>query len=204
VHGPSSPMAYQRLGLSPGGLLECVTLDSFGSAVGTALFSIQSVWPGDGMGVFVEASFLGCSKAALWPMLSGSFNHRGGAVLHLCTQQANVCSGLVQWPQRSVLHVETYRMRSSTGVTEPWAQALLASRGAAGGQTAAGLPGGSVGGAGPPGAAAGGAVAGSEPTPEELKKKVAELRLRLHRKRGIGEALAERAEQALGGRRGGR
>eukprot|EP00959_Pyramimonas_sp_CCMP1952_P181847 3802182-Pyramimonas_sp.AAC.1 len=60
-------------------------------------------------------------------MLAGSFTSLGGAVLH-CAQQAGVCAGLVQWPQRSVLHVEACRMRSPASVTEPWAQAQLQGR----------------------------------------------------------------------------
>ncbi|CAK0804970.1 unnamed protein product, partial [Prorocentrum cordatum] len=109
-----SPLALWASGaleaLGPGCVLEGVTLDNFGSAAGTALFQVQSAWPGDGMGCFVEAAFMGCSSVPLWPMLAGSFTSLGGAVLHLCTQQTGVCAGLVQWPQRSVLHVETYRM----------------------------------------------------------------------------------------------
>eukprot|EP00959_Pyramimonas_sp_CCMP1952_P075208 1571698-Pyramimonas_sp.AAC.1 len=99
-------MAYQRLGLAPGGALEGVALDNFGSAAGAVLFQIQSAWPGDGLGCFVEAIFLGCSNAALRPMLAGSFASLGGAVLRLRTQRDGARAGLVQWPQRSALHME--------------------------------------------------------------------------------------------------
>ncbi|CAK0879486.1 unnamed protein product, partial [Prorocentrum cordatum] len=44
----------QRVGLASGCLLEGVTLDNFGSAAGRATFKVQNVWPGDGMGCFVE------------------------------------------------------------------------------------------------------------------------------------------------------
>ncbi|CAK0903888.1 unnamed protein product, partial [Prorocentrum cordatum] len=188
VHGPSSPMAYQRLGLAPGCVLEGVALDNFGSAAGTALFQVQSVWPGDGMGCFVEAAFMGCSSASLWPMLAGSFTSLGGAVLHLCTQQAGVCvcAGLVQWPQRSVLHVETYRMRSPSSLTEAWVQQPGgANSGAAAGAPAAALPAAAPFAPGSPAA---------QPAPGGLQKKIAELKKRLHQKRSIGETLTDRAE----------
>ncbi|CAK0839772.1 unnamed protein product, partial [Prorocentrum cordatum] len=107
--------------LGPGCVLEGVALGNFGSAAGTALLQVQSAWPGDGMGCFAGA-VMGCSSASLWPALAGSFTSLGGAVLHLCTQQAGVCAGLVQWPQRSALHVETYRVRSPSGLTEAWVQ----------------------------------------------------------------------------------
>ena len=147
------------------------------------------------MGCFVEATFIGCSNASLVPMLAGSFTSLGGAVLHLCTQQAGVCAGLVQWPQRSVLHVETYRMRSPSSVTEPWAQQLVAG-GAA--------PAAAVAAPAAPALAAPDGGASAQPTSQELQKKVAELKRRLQHKRSIGEALSDRAEAALAGsRRGG-
>ncbi|CAK0893462.1 unnamed protein product, partial [Prorocentrum cordatum] len=164
----------ERSGLSPGCMLEGVTLDDFGSAAETALFQVRSVWPGDGMECFVEAWFMGCSSASRWPTLAGSFTSRGGAVSHLCTQQASECAGQGQWPQRSVLREETYRMRSPSNLTEAWVQ----------------QPGGAN-----PGAAAGPAA---QPTPEDLqKKKIAGLKKRPHQKQSIGEPWTVCAEATL-------
>ncbi|CAK0909926.1 unnamed protein product, partial [Prorocentrum cordatum] len=178
AHGPSAPMACQRLGLSQGCLLEGVALGHFGSAAGAALF---------------QASLFGCSSAALWPMLAGSFTSLGGAVLRLCAQQAGLRAGLAQWPQRSALHIETYRMRSPASVTEPWAQSQVPGRACAG--LAADAPAPALGGDGP----------GAQPTSQELHGNIADLRRRLQQKRSVGEVLTDRVEAALTeSKRGGR
>ncbi|CAK0891217.1 unnamed protein product [Prorocentrum cordatum] len=177
IHGPSAPLAHQRMGLMPGTHVEGVLLDSASSAVGTAVFMVQSAWPGDGSGCYVEGVFVGTSATQLAPMLSGSFGAVGGSVIHLCSQPSSQCSLVNQWPCRAVLHIETYRMRDGRSLSEPWIQGVP--------QLAAGADGQS----------------GAVPTHAELQAKVAELKERLHRRRTVGQSLASRAEAALAGKR---
>ena len=196
VHG----QGLTCLGQVIGALFEVVLFESNGVRNGTALFRVNSRHPADAHGFFLEGTFTASSDPTKSAILSAMSGAVGGAVIHVCFQDAMQCAQYVQWPNRSVLHVDTARERHPAGLHEEWIPLQLKVRDVhridpqlplgmqGGGGGCPGPAGPAQAAARPPAAAAGLGDAADDkkqlaPTPSELEKKVAELRERLHRTR---------------------
>ncbi|CAK0827383.1 unnamed protein product [Prorocentrum cordatum] len=209
VYVPMAPQAVTHglLGLSAGCRVELVMYDAACQPSGTTTMTVTGLYPPDAAGEFVECTVESSSDPLYLPILQGIFA-MGSSVVHLCTQGVAACCRTTAWPGRNVVHSDTLRVLGAAGPGGGAADGAGATP--PGALPAGGAPPAADAGPVVPGKNAGGAPKGSGGadgedvdgrTAEEMRKIVKRLKEKLQRKRSMGEALAERAEAALEGRR---
>ncbi|CAK0842773.1 unnamed protein product, partial [Prorocentrum cordatum] len=209
VYVPMAPQAVTHglLGLSAGCRVELVMYDAACQPSGTTTMTVTGLYPPDAAGEFVECTVESSSDPLYLPILQGIFA-MGSSVVHLCTQGVATCCRTTAWPGRNVVHSDTLRVLGAAGPGGGAADGAGATP--PGALPAGGAPPAADAGPVVPGKNAGGAPKGSGGadgedvdgrTAEEMRKIVKRLKEKLQRKRSMGEALAERAEAALEGRR---
>ncbi|CAK0870953.1 unnamed protein product, partial [Prorocentrum cordatum] len=200
-------VTHGLLGLSAGCRVELVMYDAACQPSGTTTMTVTGLYPPDAAGEFVECTVESSSDPLYLPILQGIFA-MGSSVVHLCTQGVATCCRTTAWPGRNVVHSDTLRVLGAAGPGGGAADGAGATP--PGALPAGGAPPAADAGPVVPGKNAGGAPKGSGGadgedvdgrTAEEMRKIVKRLKEKLQRKRSMGEALAERAEAALEGRR---
>ena len=115
--------------LCKGRVIQTVTVNAGGQVDGSALFVMQTDYPADAAGKFLEVHYGGCSSPAYSALLGQAFpcGNRSGqnaGILHLCTSPLGTCTASAGG--RQVLHITAFRLRNLKQVSDPWACDLRA------------------------------------------------------------------------------
>jgi hypothetical protein len=112
------------MALQAGCILEFATANSLGAVDGSAMVVIKHPYAPDAAGQMFEATHAGSSNpmtsALLDQVLGGNFLSPDRGLLHICRAGRPGCTAAM--PGRPVYHIDCFRIRSLSSITEAWAQ----------------------------------------------------------------------------------